>query len=726
MMFTGLRRYCRAGRKGLVGSPVCGRVTCLVAALVLVFSAATGSLRAAGNPGPGPTDPSELPVTLTAVHITVMEVSWDFGDVAPPDWRKELVSSDTNQNFRLRWKYAGPGFASAVLSIYDDSNQLVGDVPLPLTPVSSDGYRYTTFLIGDLLCPPTLTLHVRILDADGTQVGCTSNEAQITAEGPGDPFLYTPLFTIGLSQDFGVPGIVGAVSCENLIGDPDVRVYVDGVRKFDGGADSIHTGDQWAIGSCTKAMTCTLMGLLIQQGTPVPAGGGFVNWDTPLTDIFPEWGDLHARFSYTTLRHLACHRSGLRMTWAEDSETRVIGEANDDPRTFRREMTHRLLKREHAELTDTGETGTEVTTVGTNFFYGSGNYLVLGAVIERLTNQAYEQAIAQRLFLPLGIMSASFGMPVHDNVYYQPHGHYRTPDFPHETVRDNLACPPVWNPAGSCYLSVQDWLRFLRLHIDGTEGSLTLTTDTLAELHTPYPHPADNTSYGFGWRISSQDGDTVLDHNGHYFRFFARCRVHIGRDFACLAIANMGPNEQKDSAGNVIWADKSSINAVNMLLGHIKEKAMALQDVLGLPKPGTFAAGSGASPGILHITMPEDAEFGSIIDNLGDPRQQISLDPADYAPVCLYQHDVYHRLLAADLRRPKPQAFDRAKEALFRLLVNTERGAIYQLWRISQLHPRLVRELDDEVMALSETTEFLIEPAPEASFEFFSVSDLVD
>jgi len=422
------------------------------------------------------------------------------------------------------------------------------------------------------------------------------------------------------------------------------------------------------------------------------------------------------------LRHLACHRSGLRMTRTEDGETRVLGGANNDPKTFRRNMTYRLLIRQHYELDELNDETTTATTVGTNFFYGSGNYLVLGAVIEQLTTVSYEQAMQTRIFLPLGMHSAAFGMPIHDQVYYAPHGHRRKKVYPHKMIVDNTACQPIWNPAGSCYLTAQDWLKFLRLHANGSEGLLTLTGATLSTLHTPYPKqgPDDKKNYGFGWWIWSEPGGEVLDHNGHYFRFFARCQVRTGREIAVCAISNLGPNKNEDTN----WEDKSSINAVGALVTHLVDKAIARQDTMGLPAPGTFAAGSRGSQGILHINIPEEEAVGIIIDELGGPFTRISMDAAEYAPVCLYQLDEWSRSIAAALRKPKAQAFTWDPTGVFRLRANTDIGAVYQVWRVPNLQSLAVLDMIDEMAATGLETEFEITPTPDARHEFFWVQDL--
>lgn len=691
-------------------------VSCCLACCRLAYPAGSPA------PGPTPTNPEELPPSFEHVPLILLELSWDFEGVQEPDWRKELVGSDVTEKLVVRWRYTGPDVASAGLPVYDSANGFLGEVDLPLTSQDAGGFRYKYMTIGDFPGAPTITMRARVKDAQGQQVGCASNEAQITEPSPADPFLHTQLFTTGLTTDFGVPGIGGAVSCEQGGSPPYVREFTDGARAFDGGKGAIVSGDRWALGSCTKAVTCTLMGLLIQNGTPLPGGAGNVEWDSPLSDVFPEWSDqVHARFETTTLRHLACHRSGLRMTQAEDAETRVVGGANNDPRQFRRDMTERLLARQHYD------TNGVPTAVGTNFFYGSGNYLVLGAVIEQLTGTSYESAMQWQLLQPLGIMSAGFGLPA-VNVEYQPHGHYRKPDYPHDMDRDNMVCPPVWNPAGSLFMSLQDWLKFLRLHIDGTEGSIVLNAATLTELHTPHPDlDGSGKSYGFGWGIG-WDGGTRLGHNGTYFRFFADCRVYLGYGgFVVAAATNLGPNENEHSSEGP-WEDTSCVLAVKALLDHLVEKAKTKQSIGGPPPPGTYAAGSSEGLGIMHLWLPGDPPEWPPIDPWPSPLPQLSHDPGAYAPVSFYLFSEYHRRLAAAARRPRALAFTRdfLDPDRFELVVNTEPGAVYQLWRAPSLLPGARKVLDEEVEAEDTETAFPIDTPAGTLQEFFWVTDLME
>ncbi len=117
-----------------------------------------------------PQPPPDLPGTLTEVQLTIVEISWDFGDVVPFDWRTNLTSSDLTAFFRFRWRYSGPGFDHAVIAVADANGSPLGEVPLPLTPIFADGFRYSNVTIGDLPGTPTLELRVVLKDNTGSPI----------------------------------------------------------------------------------------------------------------------------------------------------------------------------------------------------------------------------------------------------------------------------------------------------------------------------------------------------------------------------------------------------------------------------------------------------------------------------------------------------------------------------------------------------------------------------
>ncbi len=651
---------------------------------------------------PGP----HLPQTLEETLLLHAEISWDFGDVAPHDWRNELVTSDPTARFDLRWKHAGPAFDGAALRVWNENGNLLGEVPIPTGAVQGDGFRYASVSVGDLPGQPTLSFRLVVTDADGDPlVHPPSNALQLTAESPADPFLYTPFFIDSVKHDCGIPGLAGSVWCQASL---EERTWFTGARRFDGGAGLIASGDRWHIGSNTKAFTCTLLGILIQAGTPLPGTGAPLDWDTPVSDVFPEWSaEIHPRFQSTTMRHFACHRSGMRMTDEENGETRITGPGskNENPRAFRSEMTKRLITRQHREAVDDNEPPTMVvTSPGGKWEYGHGNYIVLPAVIERLLDVDFEQAMQTRLFTPLGITTAAFGMPV-DVTPYQPHGHRREGGFSWEIIRDNYALEPVWNAAGGLHLSQADWLKFCRLHLTGSEGTLTLQPATLAELHTPHPPdpavPSGDPSYGWGWGIGTEPGGLVLGHDGTFGRFYARHTVHTGRGFAVVSAANMGPG-----AG---FGDL----AVSLLHNHLIEKSI-IKVTESTTVPGSVSAESGRSNGITA-----SAGFGQGVDFDVVDSQPIDFG-GGFLAASLVEIDGWHRGRAMDARRPRPLEFRRIRSDLAGMRFSSEDGYDYDLYRSGNLTDW---EFIQRFTGGAGASEVEFRSSPSAEAEFFQLRE---
>ncbi len=100
-------------------------------------------------------------------------------------------------------------------------------------------------------------------------------------------------------EKYDFPALAAAVIVDGKLH----AMGVVGVRKY--GTDvKAEPNDPFHLGSCTKAMTGTLIGLLVQQGK--------LKWETPLAEYFPELKDkLHPDYQNVTLVHLLSHRAGV-------------------------------------------------------------------------------------------------------------------------------------------------------------------------------------------------------------------------------------------------------------------------------------------------------------------------------------------------------------------------------------------------------------------------------
>src|SRR3989442_9763919 len=95
-------------------------------------------------------------------------------------------------------------------------------------------------------------------------------------------------------------GMVAAV----LRGERIIAQGAAGVRKR-GTAERITLDNQFHLGSCTKAMTATLVAMLVEEGK--------LNWTTTLGELFADTvKPMHPAWEKVTLRQVLAHRAGLR------------------------------------------------------------------------------------------------------------------------------------------------------------------------------------------------------------------------------------------------------------------------------------------------------------------------------------------------------------------------------------------------------------------------------
>lgn len=310
----------------------------------------------------------------------------------------------------------------------------------------------------------------------------------------------------------GVPALGAAVITDGRL----TALGVTGVRR-QGHDEKVTIGDLWHLGSCTKAMTATLLARQVDAGT--------LQWSTTVAAALP---DLSARFDETargiTLQHLLTHRAGLpggppQPLWRE---------------LFRYEGTTREARLDVAAamLALAPE-----APLGERFLYSNASYMIAGAITERAADASWEDVMRRELFEPLGMSSAGFGPPGSKDATSQPWGHRRGSKGPTPIFGDN---PPALGPAGTVHCTLADWAKFVALHLGvGSDGAAPLVTAArLRELHTP-PAGAD---YALGWAITERPWakGPILTHSGSNTMWYCVAWLAPEAKFAVLVTCNQG------------------------------------------------------------------------------------------------------------------------------------------------------------------------------------------
>jgi len=300
-----------------------------------------------------------------------------------------------------------------------------------------------------------------------------------------------------------VPGLVaGVVRREGL-----TVAGAVGVRKT-GSPERITVADKLHLGSNTKAMTATLIAMLVDERK--------LAWQTTLAEVFVDFkSELHPDLLGATIEQLLTHRAGLP---ANASYRRSAGSLVDE----REALLKTVLARP------------PVHPPGTKFLYSNVGYVAAGHALERVTGKPWEKLMSAMLFEPLNMQSAGFGFPGTEGEVDQPWGHGGLFKIPLQL--DN---PPVLGPAGTVHCSLADWGQFVALHLSGARGEgRLLNRETFKVLHSP---PAEE-KYAMGWALIDRPwaGGPVLCHSGSNAMWFATVVIAPERDIAFLAVTNSG------------------------------------------------------------------------------------------------------------------------------------------------------------------------------------------
>jgi CubicO group peptidase (beta-lactamase class C family) len=296
----------------------------------------------------------------------------------------------------------------------------------------------------------------------------------------GDPTLREALEQI--RQEAHLPSLCGGAIVNGKI----VALEAVGVRK-DGTDDKVTVDDLYHCGSNTKSFTAALTALYVQRKK--------LTWDTPIATLLPEASQgMNPSYAKITPLLLAAHRAGLTGETYPPGMPSFNYDKKDLPGQ-RQKYAAALLK-----TPPVGE-------VGTKYVYSNGGFLTLGAALERLNHQPWEELLTEEILKPLGLKSAGFGSaPVG-----QPWGHYEkdgklVPVAP-GPFGDNL---PVLGPAGTLHMSVSDMLRWCAFQADEGHHGGILTPESFAVLHTPIGE------YGGGFLQLNRPwaGGQALTHSG--------------------------------------------------------------------------------------------------------------------------------------------------------------------------------------------------------------------
>ena len=317
-------------------------------------------------------------------------------------------------------------------------------------------------------------------------------------------------------ERFNVPGVAVAVVHDGEIVLSKGFGYRDAERAL---PVTDHT--LFAIGSCTKAFTSTLVASLVDEG--------LLEWDRPVREYLPgfELTDPNASRALT-LRDMLSHRTGL---------------ARNDMML----LMHGHGELSRAELVDRLRFLPFNKSFRDGFQYNNLLYMTVGFIIEVVTGDTWEEAVQHRILDPLGMDDTNFSIV--DLQKADDHS------LPYSKIDGAVVEVPfrgieMIGPAGSINSCVADMTSWLLANLDGsrTAKHRIVSEDGLKQVRTPavvipdelspWPEKA-TTAYALGWRLENHRGHNVLSHTGGIDGFSAIVTLVPSESLGIVALSNL-------------------------------------------------------------------------------------------------------------------------------------------------------------------------------------------
>lgn len=397
-------------------------------------------------------------------------------------------------------------------------------------------------------------------------------------------------------EDFNVPGAAIAVVAGGEV------VYAEGFGFRDVESGKPMTPNTlFAIGSTTKAMTATALGMLVDEGK--------LDWDQPLRSYLPTFRLSDPMITERiTPRDMLTHRSGLPrhdMIWYNNNES------------TRAEIVSRLA---HLELS---------ADLRERFQYNNLMYMTAGYLTGLLEGKDWEDVIRERLFEPLGMERSNFS--VHESQEDDDFAYPYQENDDHEIERIPFRVIDLMAPAGAVNSSVNEMSKWLLFNLnEGRVGDRQLINPTtLADIQSPHMTTGitrerpevSQPIYGMGWSINTYRGHHRVVHGGSIDGFITSV-VLFPDDELGLVSFNNGQSEISDLIVNHAADRILGLEPIDWL-GEAKEKrekALEVEEEAKEKKEATRIPGTQPShPLAAYAGEYYDAGYGTLkMDVAGD------------------------------------------------------------------------------------------------------------
>jgi CubicO group peptidase (beta-lactamase class C family) len=276
----------------------------------------------------------------------------------------------------------------------------------------------------------------------------------------------------------------------------------------------------FAIGSCTKAFTSSIMGILREEEK--------VDFDESPIKYIPELKFFNSDLdNFVTVKDMMCHRTGLPR---HDFSWYLF------PTDSRDSLMERIAHQE------------PFTGVRENWYYNNFMFLAQGVIAEKITGKSWEENVAEKLFKPLGMERSNLSINALKKSKNAALGYEVKDD---EINKMDYYRIRAMAPAGSINSSVNEMAKWVQTWIYGGKfgeeqvipanyASEAMSSQMVIGGGLPGQDNPDlhMSNYGYGWMMSSYRGHYRVEHGGNIDGFSASTCFFPSDSIGIIVLAN--------------------------------------------------------------------------------------------------------------------------------------------------------------------------------------------
>jgi len=257
-----------------------------------------------------------------------------------------------------------------------------------------------------------------------------------------------------------------------------IQTKVEGAADVESGR-RITAKTNFRLASVTKQFTATAILLLAKDGK--------LSIDDPVSKHVS--GSWPAYANGVTIRHLLTHTSGLR-DYDENVPETSAQLTDSDVQAFVARQTSLLF------------------APGEQYRSSNTGYAILARSVAHTSQQAFPAFLKTRIFKPLGMKNTVAHIEGADTIKHRAYGHSRTATG---WKRNDQSATSAVLGDGGIYSNVIDLAKWIR----ALDRCTLLDCATLQQSWTSAKlNDGTPTNYGFGWRLETRDGASVISHTG--------------------------------------------------------------------------------------------------------------------------------------------------------------------------------------------------------------------